>query len=305
MHRPKFFRELQSLVAELRLCARVCRGVCRAATVRTFEVALGRAWARVVRRLLLPDVDSQGLGMRHIDRLTDEMIRIDTKVKEDLGIGPFGSGAFSRWRGRAARVTGTVDPRFQSVVPLFVRNFKQRLELGAQLCVYADGRRVVDLTGWSAHRSTASYDGNTLQCVFSTGKNIEPFCVALLVERGLLAYESPIAKYWPAFGQHGKQDVTVADLMRHDAGLSFLSSPGAGGDPSRDFKITPEDVKNRAVAGKIEKCAQWPIDPSNPSGQGRVYHAHTRGLILSELVHRVDPQGRYSFLMKSLPSLSR
>ena len=52
------------------------------------------------------------------------------------------------------------------------------------------------------------------QIVFSSGKSVGAFVVALMVERGLLNYEDKVAKHWPEFGQKGKQDLTVADVLR-------------------------------------------------------------------------------------------
>jgi CubicO group peptidase (beta-lactamase class C family) len=39
---------------------------------------------------------------------------------------------------------------------------------------------------------------------------------------GLLDYEDKVAKYWPEFAQHGKEDIRVVDVLRHDAKLSVL-----------------------------------------------------------------------------------
>ncbi|MDB5354861.1 MAG: hypothetical protein JWN24_1314 [Phycisphaerales bacterium] len=43
--------------------------------------------------------------------------------------------------------------------------------------------------------------------------------VMLLSERGLLKLDDPVAKYLPAFGTNGKENITVADLLLHRSGL--------------------------------------------------------------------------------------
>ena len=60
------------------------------------------------------------------------------------------------------------------------------------------------------------------QIVFSSGKSVSAFIVALMVERGLLTYDDKVSKHWPEFGQKGKQDITVAELLRQ---VSFLDMP--------------------------------------------------------------------------------
>ena len=50
--------------------------------------------------------------------------------------------------------------------------------------------------------------------VFSSGKSVSAFIIALMVERGLLSYDDKVAKHWPDFAQKGKQDITIADVLR-------------------------------------------------------------------------------------------
>ena len=45
--------------------------------------------------------------------------------------------------------------------------------------------------------------------------------VAMLADRGHLRYDQKISEIWPAFAQNGKENITVAELMRHECGVSF------------------------------------------------------------------------------------
>ena len=61
---------------------------------------------------------------------------------------------------------------------------------------------------------------------------VESLVVAMLVDRGLLAYDAPVCQYWPDFCGEGVPDVdgrraalTVADLMRHRGGLAAPRKP--------------------------------------------------------------------------------
>ena len=40
----------------------------------------------------------------------------------------------------------------------------------------------------------------------------------LAAERGIFAWDTPVARYWPEFGQGGKQSITVRQLFNHQAG---------------------------------------------------------------------------------------
>ena len=80
------------------------------------------------------------------------------------------------------------------------------------------GRRPRAAGGFDAERTTP-YDHETLQLVFSTTKGATAICVAILADRGLLDYEAKVAEYWPEFAAAGKADITVAQLVSHQAGI--------------------------------------------------------------------------------------
>ncbi|CAF4711657.1 unnamed protein product, partial [Rotaria magnacalcarata] len=73
--------------------------------------------------------------------------------------------------------------------------------------------------GWFDQSRTKPYDHNTLQYVFSTSKGLVAIAVALCVQRGLLDYSALVKTYWPEYGQNGKENTTVADILSHRAGL--------------------------------------------------------------------------------------
>ena len=49
--------------------------------------------------------------------------------------------------------------------------------------------------------------------------------MALLVDKGLVQYEEKVATYWPEFAQGGKDEITVADVMRHSGGVPWFMDP--------------------------------------------------------------------------------
>jgi len=180
---------------------------------------------------------------------------------------------------QSVEVHGTVAPGYESVREMFEENFRAGREENAQLCVYVGEQRVVDL--WASLSNNPAFTGDSLTTVFSSTKSLTAICLARLVDRGLLDYRQRIAHYWPEFGQRGKEELTVADLMRHEAGLASFDQalPRAA--------LTREAIKQNKVGAVIEQQEpHW----ENPSKR-RAYHAVTRGWIANELFRRVEPSG--------------
>jgi CubicO group peptidase (beta-lactamase class C family) len=178
-------------------------------------------------------------------------------------------------------VQGTVAPGFESVKRLYERETEAMAEQNTQLCVYHQGERVVDL--WRSTTDDPEFSADSLVNVFSSGKSLETIPIASLVGQGLLDYEAKIADYWPEFAENDKGDITVADLMRHEAGLAAFNLP----IPAED--LLPENIKQNRVGKVVEgHPARWP----KGNGNQREYHAVTRGWIINELHRRVDPAGR-------------
>lgn len=178
-------------------------------------------------------------------------------------------------------INGTVAPGFESVKSLYERNMASLQERQTQLCVYHQGEKVVDL--WATAEDAANFSPDSLINVFSSGKSLEAIAMASLVGKGLLKYDARITEYWPEFGASGKETLTVAELMRHEAGLAAF-----------DISIEPEDlltenIKLNKIGSIIESHRQ---KFRSDGGSTREYHAVTRGWIVNEVFRRVDPNGR-------------
>lgn len=178
-------------------------------------------------------------------------------------------------------VEGTVAPGFETVQALYRHNMRTSAESHSQLCVYHNEVKVVDL--WASSTSGGQFSPDSLVNVFSSGKSLEAIALASLVSKGLLDYNEKISHYWPDFAQNGKGDLTVAGLMRHEAGL-----------PAFDIAIEPDDlltsnIKQNKIGSLIEGHKQ---SYRKSGGSKREYHAVTRGWIANELFRRVDLEGR-------------
>jgi CubicO group peptidase (beta-lactamase class C family) len=154
------------------------------------------------------------------------------------------------------------------------------------VCVYRDGRPVVDLwSGLADRASQRRWTGDTPVLVFSTTKGFAAACVNLLVERGQLDLDAPVARYWPEFAAGGKQDIPVRWVLSHRAGV-----------PAVDATLTLAQVLawEPVVAAVAAQQPEW------PPGTGHGYHARTFGWITGELVRRITGRTLGGFLAQEI-----
>lgn len=93
-------------------------------------------------------------------------------------------------------IEGYVKQGFEDVKKVFEKNYKLSRELGAQLCVYYEGEKVVDLTGNCKKNPDKKYNAESLQVLFSSTKVITSIAVAYMVDKGYLSYDEKISSYW-------------------------------------------------------------------------------------------------------------
>lgn len=144
---------------------------------------------------------------------------------------------------------------------------------GIQVAVYHGGKLIVDaVAGTMDATGSKPVDSSTLFPVFSTGKAISATVIHCLVARGLLDYDAPLAKYWPAFAAHGKSNITLRHALTHTAGLAAVPS-ALGVDGVCDW--------NRTCAALAEQV------PTTRPGEVIRYHAVTQGWLIGEPACRV------------------
>lgn len=164
-------------------------------------------------------------------------------------------------------VAGTCDPRFEAVREEFERNFAERGEDYASVCVMVDGQRVVDLWGGEG------WNEDTVCTVWSCSKGATALCAHILIDRGLLDPDALMTAYWPEYGANGKEATTVRMALAHQAGVVHfrpLLEPGA----ARDW-----DLMARLIAEET---------PFFEPGTRHGYHGLTFGWLIGELVRRID-----------------
>ena len=179
-----------------------------------------------------------------------------------------------------APIGGTCESRFAAVREEFARNFADRGEVGAGVCVMIDGRVVVDLVGgWADEERRHPWQPDTVVNFYSVGKPIVALLALQLVDAGLLGLDDPITSVWPEFAAGGKGGATVRHALCHRAGVPALSEP-----------LTNADLWNwERMAAAVASAEPW-WEP----GTRHAYHTNTYGHLIGEIVRRVsgEPCGR-------------
>lgn len=151
-------------------------------------------------------------------------------------------------------------------------------EVGVQVAAYLNGELVVDAWGGLADpQSGRLVDGETLFNVYSVTKAVAATAIHMLVDRGVLDYDTPIIKWWPEYGAHGKEKTTLRHVLTHRAGV-----------PQMPDGVTPERLcdwgwMTRSIAA---------LEPLAEPGTKTLYLSMTFGWILGEVLRRADPKGR-------------
>ena len=175
-------------------------------------------------------------------------------------------------------IGGDVETGYGKVADAFRATFRDGAEVGAAVAVYRDGVKVVDL--WVGYRNGLTKDpwrADTMVNMFSTTKGVAALVVAAAVSRGVLSYDAKVADYWPEFAQAGKGEVTVRELLAHQAGVCALKPKPTLADVADPQRLSP------ILAAQM---------PAWRPGTRHGYHAITLGWYESELIRRTDPAGR-------------
>jgi CubicO group peptidase (beta-lactamase class C family) len=145
-------------------------------------------------------------------------------------------------------------------------------ERGVQVAVYRDGEQVVDaVAGVADPVSGRPVDAGTVFYNFSIVKGATATVAHVLAERGLFDYHTPVAELWPEFAAHGKQAVTVRQVLDHTAGV-----------PGIPLDTSVEDLCDwDKMCAAIADAELW-WEPGTKVG----YHAYTFGYIVGELARR-------------------
>jgi CubicO group peptidase (beta-lactamase class C family) len=161
--------------------------------------------------------------------------------------------------------------KISQIEKIFRENFERRGELGASLSIWHEGRELVSLAGGFVDRHAARpWTARTPVLVWSCTKGLAAACVIHALQTEGVSLGTPVSVLWPEFAQGGKEQVTVAQLLSHQAGLAAL-----------DHSV-PVQEYGAVVSALAAQVPNWPLE----SGHG--YHPRTYGWLLDEILRRVD-----------------
>ncbi|NNL67569.1 MAG: beta-lactamase family protein [Myxococcales bacterium] len=157
---------------------------------------------------------------------------------------------------------------------------------GAAVAIYHRGENVVDVWGGVRDAAGNPWRADTMSLSFSTTKGVTSTALHLLADRGLVDYEAPVAEYWPEFGAAGKGEITVRQLLCHEAGLFRLRGLIDHARDMLDWNLVCE----RLAAAEA----------SHRPGAYNAYHGLTYGWLVGEVIQRTSGMAFGEFLAKEL-----
>lgn len=183
-------------------------------------------------------------------------------------------------------ISGYCSDEFASLREAFTEQVESGAELGASVCVVADGEPVVDLWGgWADPERTVRWGADTLVNTFSITKTMAALCALVLVDRGELDVFQKVAHYWPEFAAKGKGDIEVRHLLAHTSGVSGWEAP-----------IELADIYDHdAAADRLAAQEPW-WEPGTASG----YHAMNYGHLIGALIQRITGRSFGRFFAEEL-----
>jgi len=191
-----------------------------------------------------------------------------------LGLtGPSAVLSFQRGM-KTAQVEGYIHPDFWSVARLFKTMVPAGGPGGAALCIYHRGAKVVDLWGGSLDSNGSPWLSDTASVSYSTTKGIASTLLHILADRGLVDYDEPVATHWPEFAQAGKENITIRQVMCHEAGLYDIRSM--------------IDHARRMLDWDYMIHALEAATPIHRPGAAHGYHGLTYGYLVGEIIQRVS-----------------
>lgn len=173
-----------------------------------------------------------------------------------------------------ADVHGSNDPRFDKLAEILSDSIDSGADLGASVSVTIEGETVVDL--WGGHtdpEKTKTWEENTITNVWSSTKTMTSLSALILVDRGEIDPDEPIATYWPEFAQNGKAEIPVKSIMGHTSGVSGWAQP-----------VVVEDIYDWEKSTSMLAAQEPWWEPGSASG----YHALNQGHLVGEVIRRVS-----------------
>lgn len=161
----------------------------------------------------------------------------------------------------------------ETIERLFAENFEQHGELGAAISIWKEGSELLSLHGGFMDRErTKPWTEDTLVQIWSSSKGVAGVTFVHALEQHVIDIDTTVAHFWPEFAAAGKSEITLRQVLAHQAGLSALDTP------------MPDAFDKQAVCEALAR--QEPLwEPGSAHG----YHARTHGYLLDGIMERIAP----------------
>jgi CubicO group peptidase (beta-lactamase class C family) len=179
-------------------------------------------------------------------------------------------------RTRLGEVQGLVRSGFEPVRDVIAASLANGGDIGCSVAVFIDGEPVVDIWGgfYDAAR-TRAWEHDTIVNTFSSTKTMTALAAMILVDRGVVDLDAPVARYWPEFSQAGKGRVRVRHLLSHMSGLAGWTED-----------LTVDDLLDREKSlTMLERQEPWWAP-----GEAVGYHPMSYGPLVGEVIRRTTGQ---------------
>jgi CubicO group peptidase (beta-lactamase class C family) len=181
---------------------------------------------------------------------------------------------------------GDIQPDYADVASSLIRQIPQDQQAGSAVCVYHQGRSVVDIWGGIKDGEGNPWVADTTAPSFSTTKGVLSTLVHILVDQGKARYDDPIAKHWPAFGCRGKEAITIRHALCHEAGLYRIT----------ELISRPAEMLDWA---HMKSCIA-DAEPAHDPGDEHGYHALTYGWLIGGLIEEITGKSLQAVLQEEL-----
>ena len=178
---------------------------------------------------------------------------------------------------------GRIHPDFWPVAKL-IKSQIADYDGGAAVCIYHHGLPVLDVWGGTRDDSGTPWSSDTLSLSFSTTKGVASTLLHIMADRGLIDYDTPVARYWPEFAQAGKERITVRQILCHEAGLYAIRDMVDDASRMLDWDYMVDALARSA--------------PCHEPSQAHGYHGLTYGWLVGEIIQRVSG-ARFSDLVRT------
>lgn len=183
---------------------------------------------------------------------------------------------------------GYVHPDFEPVREALRFCVPARRPGGASVSVFHRGRLVVDLATGTRNEQGDPFETDTLSLSMSTTKGVAATALHVLVDRGIVELDSPVARYWPRFARNGKGATTVRQALAHQAGLHAIEPLIERFEDMYDWERMIRALEDAT--------------PLHVPGEDYGYHAFTFGWLVGEIARRALGVATYPEVIAELLS---